>query len=59
VLSHELDMSPKPLFETGETRLSSFRNWTLRFCRDGQQSGASSGFDDGASPPVKRRIDKG
>jgi hypothetical protein len=36
----------KPLFKIGETGLSDFKNQTLRLCRDGRQSGASSGCDE-------------
>jgi hypothetical protein len=35
----------KPLLETVEIELSSFRNWMVRFCWDRRQSGAPSGFD--------------
>jgi hypothetical protein len=46
VFPHELDRSQKPLFDTGETEQSSFRNRTLQFCRDRLQSGALLGFDE-------------
>jgi hypothetical protein len=46
VLSHESDKSQKPLFEIGETRQSSFMNWTLIFYWDHRQLGAPSGFNE-------------
>jgi hypothetical protein len=45
VFAHELDRSQKPQLETGETGLSGFGNWTLRFCRDRRQSRVPLGFD--------------
>jgi hypothetical protein len=46
VLPHETNMEYKPLLETVETRLSDFRNWMVRFCRDRRQSRVPPGFDE-------------
>jgi hypothetical protein len=45
MFAHESDRSLKPLFETGETELSGFRDQTLWFYQDRRQSGAPPSFD--------------
>jgi hypothetical protein len=41
-----MNRDQKPLLKTVKTGLSSFRNRMVRFCRDRQQSGVPSGFDE-------------
>jgi hypothetical protein len=45
-LPHESNRNRKLLFKTGKIGLSDFRNRTLRFCRDRQQSGTPPDFDE-------------